>query len=85
MGVETHIGLTPKQTFYIADYAMRNEYYTLGFDWLKVTENKIKEAEKHNCPHAKDVSLFQIANTYKQNQRQVTNCNCTAHSFDLND
>ncbi|OXA50064.1 Prolyl 4-hydroxylase subunit alpha-2 [Folsomia candida] len=60
MDVETHVGLTPSQSFKIAEYSARNEYYTLALDWLKATEYKIKELNDTT------VSAFSLANTYKR-------------------
>lgn len=66
MGIQTEVGLTPSQTFKIAEYAAKSEYYTLAMDWLKVTESKMKEEND-----SISVSTFSLANTYKRNIEKV--------------
>jgi hypothetical protein len=60
MDVETTVGLTAGQAYKIAEYAARNEYYSLGLEWLKSTEVLIKEQNDTS------VSGFSLANTYKR-------------------
>lgn len=58
--MQTIAGLTPPQSFKIAEYSARNDYFTLALDWLKATEAKMKETNDTT------VSAFSIANTYKR-------------------
>jgi len=60
MDTQTSSGLTAGQAYKIAEYAARNEYYSLGFDWLKTTEVLMKEQNDTS------VSTFSLANTYKR-------------------
>ncbi|ODN03759.1 Prolyl 4-hydroxylase subunit alpha-2 [Orchesella cincta] len=62
MGIQTDVGFTPSQSFKIAEYAAKNEYYSLALDWLRLTESRMKEEND-----TMSVSGFSIANTYKRN------------------
>lgn len=66
MGVQTEVGFTPSQTFKIAEYAAKSEYYTLAMDWLRTTESRMKEEND-----TVTVSTFSLANTYKRNTEKV--------------
>lgn len=67
MGIQTEVGFTPSQTFKIAEYAAKNEYYSLAMDWLRATESRMKEEND-----TVSVSAFSLANTYKRNIEKVT-------------